>query len=532
MKLTTYPELRTRWSPKNPQAFDYADIPTKSKAWWICEKGHEWEAQFSNVTHNGVGCPYCTGKRATFENSIAAIPHLAKEWGDNGALQPQDVTRGSGRLINWICSKGHEFKSRPLSRTIEGCGCPYCAGKKANQENSLAALRPDLAKFLSPRNPWTADQLTLGSGKEAVWVCAQGHEITCGVSEFVQKRSKHFCAQCNLTTKSLAAKFPHLKAQWDYSRNDYIPDTVLPSSNLRAHWICSKGHQWDAFIYSRTREDIGCPSCGPTHTKLEKAGEELLGLGKYNKCPFPKGKQPYIKHRPDMRASDTLFINVDGLYHHSVEKVAANYHRNMRRLFESHGFRIMQFYEDEIHGKPQIVKSMVQAVLGKLQVKLFARKMTVEVIKNDEANKFLEQNHIIGRSFGAYHLGLRNQDSVLVQVMSWRQNEDSLEIVRSAGLLNTVVVGGFQRLLKALREKAPHLPVKTLVDLRYADGHSLVKAGFVPGKERTQYQYTDGYVRIDKRQFRVKAGIDEVAVAKERGYVRIFDAGKRSYMLP
>ena len=31
---------------------------SNKKVWWICEKGHEWQAQI-NVRSRGNGCPIC-----------------------------------------------------------------------------------------------------------------------------------------------------------------------------------------------------------------------------------------------------------------------------------------------------------------------------------------------------------------------------------------------------------------------------------------------------------------------------------------
>jgi hypothetical protein len=62
---TNYPEVARQWHPirnkdKKPEDFTPG---TNKKAWWICDKGHEWEAIIGNRTM-GTGCPYCSGSRA------------------------------------------------------------------------------------------------------------------------------------------------------------------------------------------------------------------------------------------------------------------------------------------------------------------------------------------------------------------------------------------------------------------------------------------------------------------------------------
>lgn len=57
-----YPNISKEWHPiKNenfiPCEFSYG---SDKKIWWICGKGHEWEATISNRTINGRGCPKCS----------------------------------------------------------------------------------------------------------------------------------------------------------------------------------------------------------------------------------------------------------------------------------------------------------------------------------------------------------------------------------------------------------------------------------------------------------------------------------------
>jgi hypothetical protein len=71
------------------------------KVWWLCKRDttHAWEARIA-PRHEGIGCPYCSGKVVTPQNCLATLkPGLAKEWHPtkNGALTPSDVTPGSDK---------------------------------------------------------------------------------------------------------------------------------------------------------------------------------------------------------------------------------------------------------------------------------------------------------------------------------------------------------------------------------------------------------------------------------------------------
>ena len=58
--LVKHPELAKQWHPtKNGKLKPYDVTPgSGKKVWWICEKGHEWEAVIANRTGDGRGCPH------------------------------------------------------------------------------------------------------------------------------------------------------------------------------------------------------------------------------------------------------------------------------------------------------------------------------------------------------------------------------------------------------------------------------------------------------------------------------------------
>ena len=48
-----YPSLKKEWSEKNKGKISNITYASNKKAWWICEKKHEWEAKISNRTFLG-----------------------------------------------------------------------------------------------------------------------------------------------------------------------------------------------------------------------------------------------------------------------------------------------------------------------------------------------------------------------------------------------------------------------------------------------------------------------------------------------
>jgi len=203
---TIYPEIARQWHPtKNGKStpWDFKPFSNK-KAWWICEDNpqHEWVAVIAKRSM-GRGCPYCAGKAICKDNSLLVInPELAKEWHPlkNGSLKPQNVRPNSHKEIWWLCKKNskHEWIAKITDRHSKRNGCPFCSGRKATEEDNLEVRNPELA------NQWHP----LKNGK--------------------------------LTSRD-----------------------VKPNSAKKVWWLCKNNpkHMWEARIYSRHREGVGCPYC-------------------------------------------------------------------------------------------------------------------------------------------------------------------------------------------------------------------------------------------------------------------------------
>ena len=141
---------------------------------------HEWQTRLVNRTKQNKGCPFCAGQRPSVTNSLAALyPEIALELHPtkNDRITANYLTAGSNKRVWWKCAKGsdHEWRTTVNSRTINGTGCPCCAGRQLSVTNSLAALYPEIALQLHPtRNSGLkADRVVAGSTKRVWWQCSK-----------------------------------------------------------------------------------------------------------------------------------------------------------------------------------------------------------------------------------------------------------------------------------------------------------------------------------------------------------------------
>ena len=106
-------------------------------------------------------------------------------------------------------------------------------------------------------------KLTCGSEKMAWWECVLGHSWQAVVHSRNNGTGCPYCAGKKVWPgfNDLRTTHQGIIKEWNYEKNDNIlPTQVSAGSGKKVWWICSKGHEWAASIYSRVSGN-GCPEC-------------------------------------------------------------------------------------------------------------------------------------------------------------------------------------------------------------------------------------------------------------------------------
>ena len=147
---TKFPDVAAKWHPTlngSTKPDQVLGLPLK-KAWWFCDKGHEWEALISNQPN--VGCPVCSNYKLVIGiNDLATMrPDLITEWHPlkNGEMTPDSVSVGNSQSFWWICSQGHEWQANCSNRVANGSGCPSCA------KHGYDSTSPGVFYFITNKN--------------------------------------------------------------------------------------------------------------------------------------------------------------------------------------------------------------------------------------------------------------------------------------------------------------------------------------------------------------------------------------------
>ena len=258
------------WERNNQLELDPYRITCGSNknAWWKCSNGHRWEAKINN-RNNGNGCPYCSGKKVLRgANDLRTVnPTLAREWDyeRNCGLKPEDFTANSGKKVWWKCSEGHEWQATICDRN-NGNGCPYCSGRFAIKgKTDIETVNPNLAKewHYVKNNGLTPSDITPNSNKSVWWICGEGHEWQAKPNPRSRGTGCPYCSSTKVLERynDLQTVNPVLAKEWNYGKNGKLtPSNVMPNSNKKVWWKCSKGHEWQTTIAHRTNGN-GCPVC-------------------------------------------------------------------------------------------------------------------------------------------------------------------------------------------------------------------------------------------------------------------------------
>ena len=264
-----YPDIAAQWDFVKNRDLMPEDVQPASmkKVWWICGKGHSWKAAIYSRTA-GAGCPYCAGNRLNpgVNDLLTVDPDVAAQWDPekNGELRPQDIAGRTARKAWWRCPQGHSWQAAVSSRT-EGKGCPFCAGRKVMAGfNDLATADPGLAAQWNYEKNGTLrpEDVTMTSHREVWWIGRCGHRWKAKISNRSNGTGCPYCCGKKVLPGFNDAKtrYPELVTEWDYNKNNILPEQITAGSQRKIWWKCLKGHSWESKLTDRARGN-GCPYC-------------------------------------------------------------------------------------------------------------------------------------------------------------------------------------------------------------------------------------------------------------------------------
>lgn len=271
--------------------------------------------------------------------------------------------------------------------------------------------------------------------------------------------------------------------------------------------------------------------------KEKKSFLEIYFEKNFNDIPHINCRQkkvhPEMNFRPDFKITETLYVDVDGLLYHSelYKKGRDDYHLKKAEEYRKHGLTLLQFTQDELFEKKEIIRSIIKNKANLTTNKYFARELEIRSVSQTLTSSFLKTNHFMGAALGTKNIGLFDKDE-LVCLMTYRKKEDGIEIARFCNKIDTVVVGGFSRLVSYIEKNHRMRFLESFVDLKTGTGQSLLSLDFHLEKVELGWKWTDGertYNRLQCRANMDERRLSQEEYAKELHWFKIYDAGQARY---
>lgn len=154
------------------------------------------------------------------------------------------------------CDKLTEYSAHLLKKKL--CECEH--------EAKFAERKAEGEAVANSRGGRLLETWYEGARQWARWACHKGHEWPTHWHSVVGKR-RTWCPFCSgrqaiSGVNDLATVNPVLSATFDLEKNAPLrPEELLPNSNLKVWWLCSRRHSFDTVISNRHLLGNGCPYC-------------------------------------------------------------------------------------------------------------------------------------------------------------------------------------------------------------------------------------------------------------------------------
>lgn len=271
--LVKFPEIVKEWDyEKNenliPEQFVFG---SNKKVYWKCSRGHSWQTTIQQRTIQKTECPLCRPNVSRLELRIYSeliyfFPETKRQkklWGKEFDVSNEDLKFcievdgypwhlkkiDNDKLKNRLCNNQQYILFRIRDDRLIQISTDDIFYSEKNRDNQLIVIQELFKQILS--KIYFSKKLK----KEIeLYLCSNSfineHEFLSIVSQLPGPGFE----------KSIEATHPAIALQWHPVLNgDLKPNMVSIGSGFKPWWICDKGHEWSAHLYTRAK--AGCPVC-------------------------------------------------------------------------------------------------------------------------------------------------------------------------------------------------------------------------------------------------------------------------------
>lgn len=237
---------------------------TNKKYWWKCKYGHSWQANITNRTSLGRGCPNC--KPQTSFPEQATLYYVKQFFPDTinrytGFQFELDIYIPSLQIaIEYDGVAFHDSKTDVETKKNMACNEHGIKLIRVREEglceydNCICIMRVDRHDSIDLDN--SIQQVLNHIGISNADINTQRDNI------FILEQYKSLQLE-----NSIANKFPEIAKEWHPTLNGNLkPENVSYGSNIKVWWLCENGHEYKMSLKSRSRGCI-CHTCAKEITR-------------------------------------------------------------------------------------------------------------------------------------------------------------------------------------------------------------------------------------------------------------------------
>lgn len=292
---TTHPEIAKQWHPTKNGDLTPQKVSSGSnkKVWWICPKGHEYQATVGHRTPtNGTNCPICSsGSQTSFAEQ--AIYYYVKQ------LYPDAISRYTADFLGKM---ELDIYIPSIKMAIEYDGLAWHKKEKINREKlkyqrckeqgiKLIRFRE---KFSDPFSEIADEQLggmqDLYKAENLEYVIIEFLKminyseywlIKCPVDVNIERDRQKILQYKTVLKNSFQDEYPEIAKEWHPTKNGNLkPNMFKPHSSHKVWWLCPNcGNEYEATISHRTdnKNPVICHKCAvERRTQLKRKAVNMI----------------------------------------------------------------------------------------------------------------------------------------------------------------------------------------------------------------------------------------------------------------
>jgi hypothetical protein len=169
--------------------------------------------------------------------------------------------------------------------------------------------------------------------------------------------------------------------------------------------------------------------------------------------------------------------------------------------------KTFSFWINDWFNKKEIILSIISSKLGENK-RVFARNCEAKKVNKQEAEIFLNQNHLLGYKTAYFKYALYNQQEIIAiatfskgrKMNRLEANKRSFELISFCCKKNVSVTGGLSKLIKAFVTHLQPGDLMTYIDKDWSDGNAYLKLGFKIHSETEAQSYVFDQTNFEKYQ--------------------------------